>query len=88
MFRKLIAKIDKTLQIIVIGSIRGYQYCLSPWLGNRCRFSPSCSQYAIKAVKSRGFIVGVGLMVWRLLRCHPWCAGGYDPVPCCKEVKK
>ena len=88
MFRQIRAKIDKLLQIIAIGSIRGYQTVLSPWLGNRCRFSPSCSQYAIEAIRNRGFFIGFGFMVWRLLRCHPWCHGGIDPAPSSKEVNK
>ena len=61
--------------------IRLYQRFLSPLLGPRCRFSPSCSTYAIEALACHGLGRGVGLTVWRLLRCHPFSAGGYDPVP-------
>jgi putative membrane protein insertion efficiency factor len=46
-----------------------------------CRFLPTCSEYAIEAVKERGVVIGVGLATWRVLRCNPWCKGGYDPVP-------
>ena len=61
--------------------IRGYQLTLSPWLGRSCRFTPTCSQYGIDALKTHGTLSGVWLTGRRLLRCHPWCAGGADPVP-------
>lgn len=61
--------------------IKTYQYVLSPLLGQRCRFYPSCSFYAIDALKSYGLLYGFWLASHRLLRCHPWCQGGFDPVP-------
>ncbi|MEQ1439212.1 membrane protein insertion efficiency factor YidD [Fontimonas sp. SYSU GA230001] len=61
--------------------IRGYQLLLSPLLGPRCRFYPSCSQYAIEAVERHGALRGAALAARRLLRCHPLNPGGYDPVP-------
>jgi len=61
--------------------IRAYQYFISPMLGSRCRFTPSCSQYAREAISERGATMGVYLSVKRIGRCHPWCEGGYDPVP-------
>lgn len=61
--------------------IRCYQLVLSPLLGSVCRFSPSCSSYAIEAFQRHGLIKGSVLAVKRLLRCHPWNEGGYDPVP-------
>jgi putative membrane protein insertion efficiency factor len=61
--------------------IRAYQLTLSPLLGPRCRFYPSCSQYALEAVRAHGSLQGCWLALRRLLRCHPWHAGGYDPVP-------
>ena len=61
--------------------IRGYQYLLSPFLGNYCRYYPSCSQYALTAVKEHGTWKGLSLAVRRIARCHPWHEGGYDPVP-------
>lgn len=62
--------------------IRLYQKFLSPLKRNPCcRFTPTCSAYAIEAFMKRGFFVGFGLTVWRILRCNPFCAGGYDPVP-------
>ncbi len=61
--------------------IRAYQYTVSPFLGNHCRFYPSCSQYALEAVDRFGLVRGGGLALQRLLRCHPWHPGGFDPVP-------
>lgn len=62
--------------------IRFYRKCISPLKGGPCcRFVPSCSAYAIEAFQKRGFFVGLALAVWRVLRCNPYCAGGYDPVP-------
>ena len=61
--------------------IRGYQLGISPLLGPRCRFYPSCSQYAYEAIATKGILRGVILAVRRVLRCHPKSAGGYDPVP-------
>ncbi|ACU91231.1 MAG: membrane protein insertion efficiency factor YidD [Desulfomicrobium sp.] len=58
-----------------------YQYLISPLYSPCCRFTPSCSEYARQAVLSHGIFRGMGLAFWRLLRCHPLCAGGYDPVP-------
>lgn len=61
--------------------VRGYRYFLSPWLGSSCRFEPSCSRYALQALEQHGALAGSYLTASRLLRCHPWCAGGCDPVP-------
>ena len=66
---------------IVIAPVRLYQVLVSPMLGPRCRFHPSCSQYFIEAVRLKGVFRGVALGVWRVLRCHPFNPGGYDPVP-------
>jgi putative membrane protein insertion efficiency factor len=63
------------------GLIRAYQLLVSPWLGPRCRFYPSCSQYALEALEQHGLGRGGLLALYRLARCHPGCAGGYDPVP-------
>ncbi|MDX1595001.1 MAG: membrane protein insertion efficiency factor YidD [Gammaproteobacteria bacterium] len=61
--------------------IRGYRLVLSPWLGQHCRFHPTCSQYAHEAIETHGALSGGWLALRRLLRCHPWHAGGLDPVP-------
>lgn len=61
--------------------IRFYRYAISPLLGRRCRFFPSCSEYTAEAVEKYGALKGARLGFKRLLRCHPWNAGGYDPVP-------
>ena len=66
---------------ICLKLIRFYQKCISPAKAPCCRFSPTCSAYAIEAFQKRGFFVGFALTVWRILRCNPFCAGGYDPVP-------
>jgi len=58
-----------------------YRYLLSPWVGNQCRFYPSCSHYAEDAIATHGFVRGSYLTVKRLLKCHPWHEGGIDPVP-------
>ena len=72
---------------LLVGVITGYQRLISPWLGPRCRFTPSCSEYAQEAILLRGPVLGVGLAVFRLLRCQPLCAGGYDPVPLPRAVR-
>ncbi len=64
-----------------IALIRFYQLCISPVLGPHCRFTPTCSQYAIEAIKNHGVIRGLALTVKRISKCHPFHAGGHDPVP-------
>lgn len=66
---------------LLIALVRGYQYLISPLLGNHCRFHPSCSSYAAEAIRIHGAGRGSWLAVRRLSRCHPWHPGGYDPVP-------
>ncbi len=61
--------------------VRGYQVGISPWLPPACRYTPSCSQYAIEALQRHGALKGSWLAGRRLLRCHPFRPGGYDPVP-------
>jgi len=60
--------------------VRLYQAILSPLLGRHCRFVPTCSNYFLEAVQKHGAIRGTLMGVWRVLRCHPFCKGGYDPV--------
>lgn len=66
---------------ILVAIVRAYRFFLKPWLGNACRFEPSCSQYALDALQRHGAWVGGSLTAARLLRCHPWCDGGCNPVP-------
>ncbi|MDX1755938.1 MAG: membrane protein insertion efficiency factor YidD [Marinobacter sp.] len=61
--------------------IRFYQYAISPLMANHCRHYPTCSQYALEAIEQHGALSGMLLAIRRLLRCHPWAEGGYDPVP-------
>jgi hypothetical protein len=70
-----------TMRRILMGIIRVYQWTLSPLLGPRCRFYPSCSCYTHTAIERHGAIRGLWLGARRLLRCHPFVEGGYDPVP-------
>jgi putative membrane protein insertion efficiency factor len=73
--------IRRALAAVVIGLIRLYQLAVSPWLGPRCRYVPTCSDYAIAAVRRFGPWRGGWLAARRILRCHPWGSTGYDPVP-------
>nr|WP_240895321.1 membrane protein insertion efficiency factor YidD [Kineococcus siccus] len=65
----------------MVGAVRVYQLVVSPWLGPTCRFYPSCSSYAVDALRTHGAVRGTWLAARRLLRCHPWNPGGVDPVP-------
>ena len=65
----------------MIWLVRLYQKFISPLKPPCCRFTPTCSAYAIEAFSKRGFFIGLILTVWRILRCNPFCKGGYDPVP-------
>lgn len=66
---------------IAIALIRGYQKLISPVKPPCCRFTPTCSAYAIEAFQNRGFFAGLILSIFRILRCNPFCRAGYDPVP-------
>lgn len=66
---------------LLIGLVRGYQLVVSPFLGPSCRYYPSCSAYAVEALRVHGAIKGTWLAIRRLLRCHPWAPGGVDHVP-------
>ena len=69
------------MQHRLIGLIRIYQVALSPFVGNQCRFTPTCSQYAREAVERHGAMRGAWMAIKRVSRCHPWHPGGHDPVP-------
>jgi uncharacterized protein len=66
---------------LAIKAIQGYRYLLSPWVGNQCRFYPTCSYYAEDAINQHGLTKGSYLTIRRLLKCHPWHPGGIDLVP-------
>ncbi|MEO8298722.1 MAG: membrane protein insertion efficiency factor YidD [Burkholderiales bacterium] len=66
---------------VLLALVRGYRYFLSPWLGSACRFEPTCSAFALQALEQHGAAAGSALTLGRLVRCHPWCPGGHDPVP-------
>jgi putative membrane protein insertion efficiency factor len=65
----------------LVALVLAYRFALKPWLGNACRFEPTCSAYALEALRRHGAAAGAALSTARLLRCHPWCQGGHDPVP-------
>ena len=69
------------LQLIFMAIVRLYQLLLSPILGPRCRFQPTCSTYALDAIKLHGGLRGGWMAIKRIIRCHPWGGHGYDPVP-------
>jgi uncharacterized protein len=73
------------MRLVLKFLIRAYQLALSPMLGPRCRFYPSCSQYALEAIESHGALRGSWLTARRICRCHPFHDGGFDPVPCPKH---
>ena len=74
--------------IILIKFIKGYQFILSPLFGHTCRYMPTCSDYSIEALKTFGLFKGLALSSKRILSCHPWVDGGFDPVKKKIKVKK
>ena len=71
----------RPITLLIVGLIRGYQYFISPLLPPSCRFEPTCSHYAMTALKRHGVVLGLALATWRILRCNPYCTGGVDEVP-------
>lgn len=69
------------MKYLLIGIVRFYQYTISPYLPNNCRYKPTCSRYAVEALKKYGALKGGWLAIKRIGRCHPWGGSGYDPVP-------
>ena len=74
-------QLGQLLAKLLVLPIRFYQLFISPMLGPSCRFQPTCSEYARQAILKHGPIKGLGLAIWRILRCNPWGGSGYDPVP-------
>jgi putative membrane protein insertion efficiency factor len=72
---------NSAMSKVLLFMIRVYQLLLSPYLGRHCRFTPTCSQYASEAISRYGALRGSWLAIKRIGRCHPFCDGGYDPVP-------
>jgi putative membrane protein insertion efficiency factor len=79
--RKTIKKIRKIIRNIALLPVYFYRACISPLTPSSCRFTPTCSQYAIEAVQKYGVLKGGWLAIKRIFRCHPWGSSGYDPVP-------
>ncbi|WP_374563502.1 membrane protein insertion efficiency factor YidD [Ideonella sp.] len=78
---RILPRLKLVPRLALVLLLRGYRLLLSPWLGNQCRFAPSCSVYGIEALQRHGALAGTYLTAARVLRCHPWCEGGCDPVP-------
>jgi len=74
-------KIFKVLNYLVIYLVRFYQICISPITPNVCRFKPTCSKYVKECFERFSFFTAMKLSIYRIFRCHPFCKGGYDPVP-------
>lgn len=79
--RKMCREVLRFIGWLLILPIRFYQKYLSPLKPPTCRFTPTCSQYAVEAIRKHGPFKGLALAVWRILRCNPWGGSGYDPVP-------
>jgi len=77
----LLHLVGRAVQLVLVGLLRTYRFAISPLYGQVCRYHPTCSAYALEAVSSHGAARGSWLALRRILRCHPWALGGYDPVP-------
>ncbi len=76
-----LGQVGRVASLPFIGLIKLYQLIISPWLGNQCRYTPTCSQYGIEALQKYGPIKGLWLTIKRIARCNPWGGHGHDPVP-------
>lgn len=79
-FKQIFSLPGRLLKLIMILLIKCYQWFISPYIGPHCRFYPTCSAYALQAIEKYGPIKGGVMALKRILRCHPWHKGGYDPV--------
>lgn len=78
-FGRVLWLVGWPFRMLLLGLVRLYQLSISPWLPATCRFSPTCSQYALLAIREYGAARGFVMSVWRILRCNPWGGHGYDP---------
>lgn len=81
LLRSGLVALTRLPQQLLLLLVHAYRLLLKPWLGNACRFEPSCSAYALQALQQHGAVIGGTLSAARILRCQPWCDGGCDPVP-------
>jgi putative membrane protein insertion efficiency factor len=77
---RALVRIERVAQSVLLAPVVVYQRVVSPALPRRCKYEPTCSRYAVQAVREYGILRGLVLATWRLLRCNPWSDGGYDPV--------
>jgi len=84
--QRLLDVLRRVPALTLIGMIRAYQAVISPMTGPSCKYYPSCSHYALTAVRRHGALRGTGLALWRLLRCNPWSLGGVDDVPPARDA--
>jgi len=80
LFLTSLGKLDDFFARVLTVPIRAYRAFLSPLIGHNCRFHPTCSEYALESLKKNGFLFGTPIFIYRLLRCHPFNDGGYDPL--------
>ena len=80
--------IEKEMRRLLIALVRFYQVAISPYFAPSCRYTPTCSNYAIESIRHHGIFRGSWLAIYRVGRCHPWCEGGYDPVPSNKSTDR
>lgn len=81
LYRQSATALSGLVKLVIVGLVRFYQYALSPLFPSSCRYTPTCSQYCIEAVKKHGPLKGTFLAIKRIGRCHPWGGHGHDPVP-------
>jgi putative membrane protein insertion efficiency factor len=79
--RAMLRVMDRALAWVLLSGVWAYRVTLSPWMGRQCRYEPTCSAYALGALRGHGGVRGAWLAARRVLRCHPFARGGYDPVP-------
>lgn len=77
----VVVSVRRVPALLLLGLLRFYQIVISPMTGPTCRYYPSCSEYAVRAIRRHGAVRGTGYAVWRVLRCNPWSHGGIDDVP-------